>query len=75
MPLWPSPTSRRVAIICVVLVASAACGRLHPSDTKAGPADEFDARLRHALQSVRQPPFVTSDKEGKRLWQQTRAFY
>jgi murein L,D-transpeptidase YcbB/YkuD len=60
----------------VVLLASAACGRRHPSDTKAaGPPDEFDASLRHALQSARQPGFVTEDKEGTRLWRQTRGFY
>jgi L,D-transpeptidase YcbB len=76
MPLRHATSSRRLAIVCAVLLASSACARPHRPDAKGGTAaDEFDAPLRQALQSVRQPAFVTNDKEGTRLWQQTRTFY
>jgi murein L,D-transpeptidase YcbB/YkuD len=64
-------------ILLAVLLASGACGRLRvDGDNSADPAaDKYDAPLRQALQSTRQPAFVTRDKEGARLWKQTRAFY
>src|SRR4051794_9796857 len=76
MPLCPCRSSRRLVIVCAILLASAACGRPQPPAGKGGTAaDPFDASLRQVLQSARHPAFVTHDKEGTRLWQQTRTFY
>jgi L,D-transpeptidase YcbB len=76
MPLCHSAFSPRMVIVCAVLLASAACGGRHPPDAKGRTeAAQFDAPLKLALQSMRQPAFVTRDKEGTRLWQQTRSFY
>src|SRR3954467_8116392 len=76
MPLCPCRSSRRLVIVCAMLLASTACGRPQPPAGKGGTAaDPFDASLRQVLQSARHPAFVTHDKEGTRLWQQTRTFY
>src|SRR3954447_544384 len=76
MPLCRSRSSRRLAVVWAVLLASSACGHPQPPAAKGGTATEqFDAPLRHLLQSARHPAFVTRDKEGTRLWQQTRSFY
>src|SRR6476619_4768806 len=77
MPVCHAPSSRRLAILCTLLLVSSACGRPRPPAANSGgtAADPFDAAMRHVLQSVRHPTFVTNDKEGTRLWQQTRAFY
>ncbi|MEN3338666.1 MAG: L,D-transpeptidase YcbB, partial [Acidobacteriota bacterium] len=63
-------------ILSVVFIAATSCGRLHRTDgQRAAGADDPDALLRQAIQAERQPAFVTRDKEGARLWQQTRSFY
>ena len=67
-------TIGRVVILSAVLVAPTSCGRLSDS-ASTDVARGYDAPLRQALQSARQPPFVTNDREGARLWKQTRAFY
>ena len=68
-------TARRLLILSAVLIV-ASCGHLRPTDgQRVTTADDPDTLLRQALQANRQPPFVTSDKEGARLWQQTRSFY
>lgn len=69
------------AIVAALLVP--ACGRIHPGATSgrtvATPPRETDVAVRIALQAAlqpaRPPAFVTADKEGLRLWQDTRRFY
>ena len=71
MRFRPLATLGPLLLLCTALAASTACGRLGSSPD----ADNPDAPLRQALQAAGQPSFVTNDKEGARLWKQTRAFY
>jgi murein L,D-transpeptidase YcbB/YkuD len=59
------------------LIVSTSCGWLHVGGADGRPAGgaQPDALLRQAIQSTRQPAFVSGDSEGTRLWQQTRRFY
>lgn len=56
------------AFLVVALTAAAACG-----DAEKG--REMDAALRALIQGQQKPAFVAADREGARLWQQTRKFY
>jgi len=71
MPSITLATFGPVVVLCTMIAASTSCGRAGRSSD----ADNPDTPLRQALQSAGQPSFVTSDKEGARLWKQTRAFY
>jgi murein L,D-transpeptidase YcbB/YkuD len=63
-------------VLSAALIVSASCGRLHMGGADARPGGaQPDALLRQAIQSARPPGFVSADKEGTRLWQQTRRFY
>jgi murein L,D-transpeptidase YcbB/YkuD len=64
-------------VLSAALIASTSCGRLQRggADGTAGGGARPDALLQQAIQAARPPAFVTSDKEGARLWQQTRRFY
>ena len=58
--------------LALVVLAAAACGKLHFDR-------EADSRVRESLQrelgSKSRPAYVTADTEGTRLWKLTRTFY
>jgi hypothetical protein len=57
--------------VAVLLVVTAACGRIQLGQDRR---TEMDAALRAAL-SAKAPAYVAHDREGQKLWKQTRAFY
>lgn len=71
------PPVTSVLVLSIAILGSATCGRIHPGSGQTGStaADDEDAPLRRALQATRQPPFITSDKEGAQLWRRTQQFY
>jgi murein L,D-transpeptidase YcbB/YkuD len=62
-------------VLSAVLIASSSCGRLRMGGDGRPPGGAPDALLQQAIQSARPPAFVSGDKEGTRLWQQTRKLY
>lgn len=64
---------RRTALLCAAVASFAAPGC---SGARAAKEEaEVNAALRAALSTTSRPAFVTADKEGARLWTQTREFY
>jgi murein L,D-transpeptidase YcbB/YkuD len=62
-----------LAVACGAALSSPGCGRLRVDRTDA--PSPVETALRTELGSSKRPAYVTSDKEGARLWKLTRAFY
>jgi murein L,D-transpeptidase YcbB/YkuD len=62
---------RRLPILLSAAAVLSGCGRLQDDGTRA----RVDAALRAELGSKTRPAYVTTDREGARLWKLTRTFY
>ena len=60
-------------LIVLALIAAASCSALQFGRSEKREA--MIAALRQVLRSTSRPPYVTSDREGSRLWKLTREFY